>query len=72
MHIKSTEPEQVLRLPEFARRVGYQVSTIRKKLFNGEISYMKPGRIIVIPESEVARFLGRVHKAVSMETGIEK
>lgn len=52
--------ERQLRVSEFAERIGYKPSTIRKKLLRREIDYRKVGRIIVIPESEVARLLGDV------------
>ena len=55
---------KILRLDQFAQRVGYKPSTIRKMLFRREISFFKPGRIILIPESEVARLLGRMRRAV--------
>ena len=42
---------------EFAKLVGYQTSTVRKKVFNREIDSVKVGRIVLIPESEVARLL---------------
>jgi excisionase family DNA binding protein len=59
--------ELLLRLPDFARATGYKVSTIRKKIFRREISYHKVGRIIVIPESEVTRLLGRLHEPVNLK-----
>lgn len=62
--------EKILRVDEFAKRVGYKTSTIRKKLFNREIRFHKVGRIIAIPESEVQRILGRVYEAVSASDGV--
>jgi len=48
---------KTLRIPEFAERVGYKPTTIRKKLARREIAYHKVGRIIVIPEEEAERLL---------------
>jgi excisionase family DNA binding protein len=65
--MKVRKYERVLRVVEFARATGYKVSTIRKKLFRREIGYHKVGRIIVIPESEVTRLLGRLHEPVNLK-----
>ena len=46
-----------LRISEFAKLVGYQVSTIRKKIYKREIDSFKVGRLILIPRSEVGRLL---------------
>ena len=46
-----------LRVSEFAELVGYQVSTIRKKIYKREIDSFKVGRLILIPRSEVGRLL---------------
>ena len=54
----------VLRVEEFARRVRYKVSTIRKKIHRREISFHRVGRIIVIPESEVDRLLRNFHPRI--------
>lgn len=59
--------ERILRVEEFAKRVGYKPSTIRKKLFKREIRYHKVGRIVCIPASEVGRLLGRAIEPVSVE-----
>jgi len=58
--------EEKLRIPVFARRTGYEVSTIRKKLARREIAYYKVGRIIMIPESEVQRLLGKLNEPVEL------
>jgi excisionase family DNA binding protein len=50
--------ERHLRVEEFAHLCGYSIATIRKKIARREIGYRKCGRIIAIPESEVARILG--------------
>lgn len=59
--------KKLLRIPEFAERVGYQPSTIRKKILRREIAYHKVGRIIAIPESEVNRLLGGLNKPLSVQ-----
>ena len=59
---------KLLRIPEFAERVGYQPSTIRKKILRREIAYHKVGRIIVIPEAEVERLLGNFHPSIQPNT----
>lgn len=51
------ESEKNLRLSVFARRVGYEVSTIRKKVWRREIDSIKVGRLVLIPEREVDRLL---------------
>lgn len=64
--------QEILRVEEFAKRVGYKTSTIRKKLFQREIRYHKVGRIVCIPVSEVARMLGRAIEPVSANGGDAK
>ena len=54
----------VMRVTEFAKRVGYKPSTIRKKILRREIAYHKVGRIIVIPEEEAQRLLGNFHPSI--------
>ena len=61
------DSKRKLRVYEFAERVGYKTSTIRKKLYLGEIAYYKVGRIIVIPETECDRILGELHQPVSLD-----
>ena len=56
-----------LRIQEFSERVGYRVSTVRKKIFNREIDSIKVGRIVLIPESEVARLLKDFRPRVEIE-----
>ncbi len=50
------EPK-VLKVSEFAIRVGYAVATIRKKIFRREIDHVKVGRHVMIPATEVDRLL---------------
>ena len=56
--------KNVMRVTEFAKRVGYKPSTIRKKILRREIGYHKVGRIIVIPEEEAERLLGNFHPSI--------
>ena len=56
--------ENVMRVTEFAKRVGYKPSTIRKKILRREIAYHKVGRIIVIPEEEAERLLANFHPTI--------
>ena len=51
------DKHQNLRIAEFAKRVGYEVSTVRKKVWRRELDSIKVGRIILIPEREVDRLL---------------
>lgn len=57
--------ERHLRVAEFAHRSGYAIPTIRRKIARREISYRKIGRIVSIPESELARLMGPLHEAVA-------
>jgi hypothetical protein len=59
----STE-ERHMRVKEFAKRSGYEIATVRKKLLRREISYRKVGRIVIIPESELERLLGDLRPAI--------
>lgn len=58
------EIETHLRVEEFARRCGYSIASIRKKIARREIGYRKVGRIISIPESELIRVLGEYRAPV--------
>jgi len=59
--------ERHIRVDEFARLTGYSVVSIRKKLSRREIGHRKVGRIIAIPESEVARLLGVYRPPVGLK-----
>ena len=52
---------------EFARIVGYKESTVRRKLYEREITYKRVGRILVIPESEVRRLLSNEFPMIEKE-----
>jgi excisionase family DNA binding protein len=56
--------ERHMRVEEFAKRTGYKIPTIRKKLLRREIIYRKVGRIVIIPESELDRLLGDLRPAI--------
>ena len=51
------ERQKNLRIAAFAERVGYEVSTIRKKVSKRELDSIKVGRLVLIPEREVDRLL---------------
>lgn len=51
------ETKENLRIAEFAKLVGYEVSTIRKKVWRRELDSIKVGRIVLIPAREVNRLL---------------
>ena len=59
--------ERHMRVEEFANLVGYSIATIRKKIARREIGYRKCGRIIAIPEGEVARLLGEYRPPVGLK-----
>lgn len=61
------EIETHLRVEEFARRCGYSIASIRKKIARREIGYRKIGRIIAIPESELTRVLGAYRAPVGLK-----
>ena len=61
------ENQQNLRLADFAKRVGYEVSTIRKKVWRRELDSIKVGRIVLIPEREVDRLLADFRPRVEIK-----
>ena len=61
------EAQQNLRIAEFAKRVGYEVSTIRKKVWRRELDSIKVGRIVLIPEREVERLLSDFRPRVEIK-----
>lgn len=61
--------EENLRVAEFAARVGYTVATVRKKVFLRELDHFKVGRIVLIPEREVARLLSDFRPRVKIQDG---
>ena len=63
------EKHGILREAEFAKRVGYEVSTIRKKVWRRELDSIKVGRIILIPEREVERLLSDYRPRVEIKAG---
>lgn len=50
--------ERYLRVAEFAELSHYKPSTIRKKILQRLLGYRKMGRLVLIPESELARIQG--------------
>ncbi len=66
------EYRKLLRVAEFAALVGYRPATIRKKLYQRQISYHKIGRIIVIPESEAHRLMKDFRPRIDQQTSEER
>lgn len=58
---------QNLRIADFAKRVGYEVSTIRKKVWRRELDSIKVGRLVLIPEREVDRLLSDFRPRVELK-----
>ncbi len=56
-----------LRIADFAKRVGYEVSTIRKKVWRRELDSIKVGRLVLIPASEVDRLLSDFRPRVELK-----
>lgn len=59
--------DRYLRIKEFAERSQYKSSTIRKKILQRELGYLKMGRLVLIPKSELARIQGDYRPPVSLE-----
>jgi excisionase family DNA binding protein len=55
--------EKHMRLDEFATRSTLSLSSIRRKIRNGELAYRRLGRLILIPESSLTKLLGDLHEA---------
>jgi excisionase family DNA binding protein len=47
----------LLSAAEVADRFGWQVCTVRKKILRREIAYVKIGRSVRVPESEILRII---------------
>ena len=59
--------EKQYRLSEVAELSGYKVSTIRKKIFRKEIGSKRIGRLVVVPEKDLQKFMaGDYRPAVSL------
>ncbi len=56
--------EKQYRLPQVAELTGYSVHSLRRKIKEKEVGFMKTGRIITIPESEIVKILGEFSPAV--------
>jgi hypothetical protein len=59
--------EKQFRLPEVSRLSGYSIAALRKKILRREIGFRKSGRIVTVPESEVARLLGEYRPPVGLK-----
>ena len=54
----STKPTGfLLTVGEVAARTGWKPSTVRKKILRRELGYVKLGRSVRIPESELERLI---------------
>jgi hypothetical protein len=49
--------ERLLPIPAFSDRVGMSVAWTRKRVQARDVAYVRIGRRIVIPESEIARII---------------
>ena len=49
--------EKLLRVEEAAERIGCKPATIRAKILRREITYVKLGRSVRIPESAIMRLI---------------
>ncbi len=47
----------LLTVGEVAARTGWKPSTVRKKILRRELGYVKLGRSVRIPESEIERLI---------------
>lgn len=59
--------EKQFRLPEVSRLTGYSIAALRKKCARRELGFRKTGRIISIPETEVARLLGEYRPPIGLK-----
>ena len=58
------ELQKEYRLAVASQLSGYSVAALRKKILRREIGSRKTGRIITIPERELAKLLGEFRPAV--------
>ena len=50
--------EKQYRLHEAAEISGYKVSTLRTKIYRKELGSRRMGRLVVVPERDLKKFLG--------------
>lgn len=55
--MSTTPTGPLLSVKEVAVRTGWRPCTVRKKILRREIAYVKLGRSVRIPESEVTRLI---------------
>lgn len=60
------ELEKQYRLAAASGLSGYSVAALRKKISRRELGYLKTGRIITIPESELIRLLGDYRPPIAL------
>lgn len=59
--------EKNYRLHEVAELSGFKVSTLRKKIFRKELGSRRVGRLVLVPETDLKKFLGNDYRpAVSL------
>lgn len=58
--------ERKYRIKEAAVIAGCAEATLRKAILRKEIGYFKGKRMVLIPESEVQRLIGKYHPPVSV------
>jgi hypothetical protein len=54
--------ERQYRLHEVSELSGYKVSTLRKKILTRELGCKKIGRLVVVPETDLKKFLGNDYR----------
>jgi len=55
--VHETTAGGVIRIQEFAKRLGISVWTARRKAYEGAIDSCKIGALLYVPESEVGRII---------------
>ena len=67
MKIPLKRIEKQYRLDEASALTGKSIQTIRRKIRLREIGYQRNGKIITIPASELASFMGKYFPPLSSE-----
>jgi hypothetical protein len=55
----SQEIDRCVRISDAAAIEGVSISDIRRRIYRGELGYIRRGRLIVIPVSEIERWRRR-------------
>ena len=64
-HVGKQAHRLVWTAPEFADRVGYHPTTIRRMIKTGEIEATRFGRTWLIPIADVRRLLGSAYQDIA-------